>query len=83
LLDFHFELLDEFLFHFGIFFDFFAGFFPVRGAATITCLLTYVLVYNVVDFAFVLICDLYFGFFQDAIKPFPATQKGSPLDFII
>jgi hypothetical protein len=32
-------------------------------------------VYDIVDFAFVFICNGYVGFFQNSVKPFPATQK--------
>ena len=58
-----FELFNELLFHFWAFFDFCAGVAPVSGAASVTGLFANVLVYDFVDFAFVLVCDLHVGFF--------------------
>jgi hypothetical protein len=67
--------LDEFFSHFGAFVDFFSGFFPVCAASALAGLFAYVFVNDFVDFAFVCVFNVHFGFFQNSIKPFPATQK--------
>ena len=56
-------MCDEFLSHFWAFFDLYAGFFPVCAASSVAGLFAYVLVDDLVDFAFVFFCDFYFSFF--------------------
>jgi hypothetical protein len=74
VLDQRFELCDELLSHLRAFFDLFAGFLPVCAASAVAGLFADVFVDDFVNFAFVFVCDLYFSFFQNSVKPFPATQ---------
>jgi hypothetical protein len=62
-LDQRFQLFDEFTSHLWACVDFLAGFTPVCGATTIAGLFAYVFVYDFVDFVFICVCELHFGFF--------------------